>query len=79
MPEEDGYSLIRKVRALPVEQGGQTPALALTAYARGEDRQRALDAGFQSYLAKPVEAVNLLAVVASLAGHTGRRLDSAAG
>ncbi|MFL6214225.1 MAG: ATP-binding protein [Blastocatellia bacterium] len=76
MPEEDGYSLIRKVRALPVEQGGQTPALALTAYARGEDRARALDAGFQIYLAKPVEAADLLAAVASLADHAGKRLDS---
>jgi CheY-like chemotaxis protein len=67
MPEEDGYSLIRKVRALAPEQGGCTPALALTAYARAEDRSRALQAGFQMYLAKPVEPEELIAAVATLA------------
>jgi signal transduction histidine kinase/CheY-like chemotaxis protein len=78
MPVEDGYSLIRKVRALPVEQGGQTPALALTAYARGEDRARALAAGFQMYLAKPVETAELLNAVARLAGCKGQGLNTAA-
>lgn len=71
MPGEDGYSLIRRVRALPREQGGRTPALALTAYARTEDRQRVILAGFHMHLAKPVEAGELLALVASLAGRTG--------
>jgi PAS domain S-box-containing protein len=68
MPVEDGYGLIKKVRALPKERGGQTPALALTAYARTEDRVRALSEGYQVHLAKPVDRFELAAVVASL-GH----------
>jgi PAS domain S-box-containing protein len=68
MPGEDGYSLIKKVRALPPEQGGQIPAAALTAYARVEDRMRVLRAGFQIHLPKPVEPAELVAVVASLSG-----------
>ncbi len=66
MPVEDGYGMIRKVRALPKERGGQTPALALTAYARTEDRVRALSEGYQVHLAKPVDRFELAAVVASL-------------
>jgi CheY-like chemotaxis protein/two-component sensor histidine kinase len=72
MPEEDGYSLIRAIRALPAELGGATPAAALTALARPEDRRRALLAGFQTHVAKPVDVAELVAVVASLAGRTGR-------
>ena len=68
MPVEDGYGLIKRVRALPKEQGGQTPALALTAYARTEDRVRALSEGYQVHLAKPVDRAELAAVVANL-GH----------
>lgn len=68
MPDEDGYDLIRRVRALPQDKGGATPALALTAFARSEDRQRAFMAGFQLHVAKPVEPSELVAVVASLAG-----------
>ncbi|MDB4993645.1 MAG: two-component hybrid sensor and regulator, partial [Myxococcaceae bacterium] len=67
MPEEDGYALIRKVRALPVEKGGNIPAAALTAYARAEDRRKALTAGFMMHIPKPVEPAELVAVVASLA------------
>jgi PAS domain S-box-containing protein len=67
MPVEDGYALIKKVRALPKERGGQTPALALTAYARTEDRVRALSEGYQVHLAKPVDRLELAAVIASLA------------
>jgi PAS domain S-box-containing protein len=66
MPEEDGYALIRKIRALEAEQGGRIPALALTAYARGEERLRAISAGFQMHMAKPVEPVELISVVAKL-------------
>ncbi|MCU0687747.1 MAG: ATP-binding protein, partial [Polyangiaceae bacterium] len=55
MPGEDGYSLVRRIRALPASEGGRTPALALTAYARPEDRARALRAGFQLHLPKPVD------------------------
>jgi len=68
MQGEDGYGLIRKIRALPRARGGETPALALTAYARNEDRSRALSAGFQVHLAKPVDRAQLAAAVASLAG-----------
>jgi CheY-like chemotaxis protein/anti-sigma regulatory factor (Ser/Thr protein kinase) len=67
MPGEDGFALIRKVRALPPEQGGRIPALALTAYARAEDRRRALSAGFQMHVPKPVDPDELLAAVGSLA------------
>lgn len=70
MPEEDGYSLIERVRALPAEKGGGIPAVALTAYARVEDRVRALKAGFQAHLPKPIEPVELAAVVASQTGRT---------
>jgi CheY-like chemotaxis protein len=66
MPGEDGYELIRKVRALPAGRGGKIPAIALTAYARTEDRLRALRAGYQSHIAKPVELAELVAVMASL-------------
>jgi CheY-like chemotaxis protein len=69
MPVEDGYGLIRRVRKLPKKKGGQTPALALTAYARTEDRVRALSEGYQVHLAKPVDRYELAAVIASL----GRR------
>jgi PAS domain S-box-containing protein len=71
MPDEDGYSLIHKVRSLPAERGGRTPAMALTAYARTEDRVRILSSGYQIHVAKPVEPVELIAAVASLAGRTG--------
>jgi signal transduction histidine kinase len=68
MPGEDGYSLIRKVRARGPEAGGKIPAAALTAYARAEDRVRALASGFQRHLPKPVDPADLIGMVASLAG-----------
>jgi CheY-like chemotaxis protein len=67
MPGEDGYEFIRKVRLLPPEKGGRIPAAALTAFARAEDRTRALRAGYQTHIAKPVEPTELTAMVASLA------------
>jgi PAS domain S-box-containing protein len=70
MPDVDGYEFIRRVRQLSHQQGGKTPAAALTAFARSEDRTRALRAGYQSHVAKPVEPSELVAVVASLAGRT---------
>jgi PAS domain S-box-containing protein len=70
MPGEDGYWLIREVRALPVERGGRTPAAALTAYARAEDRLHTLRAGFQHHVTKPAEPQELAAVVANLAGRS---------
>ncbi len=73
MPHEDGYSLIRHVRALPVTRGGRTPAMALSAYARSEDARRAFAAGFQMHLAKPVEPEQLVTMVANLAGLSSER------
>jgi signal transduction histidine kinase/CheY-like chemotaxis protein len=67
MPGEDGYSLMRKVRALAPSDGGDTPAIALTAYGRVQDRLRALDAGFTVHLPKPVDPSELASVVASVA------------
>jgi PAS domain S-box-containing protein/excisionase family DNA binding protein len=72
MPGEDGYALIGRVRALPQERGGSIPAVALTAYAREEDRRLALDAGFQVHVSKPIKPSELVAVVASVAGQTRR-------
>ena len=66
MPVEDGYSLISKIRQLPREKGGAVPALAVSAYAREEDRIRAAAAGFQNHLAKPFEPSDLVALVAHL-------------
>jgi PAS domain S-box-containing protein len=68
MPGEDGYDFIRRVRALGPERGGQTPAAALTAHAKGEDGARVLTAGFQVHLKKPVQPAELATVVATLAG-----------
>jgi CheY-like chemotaxis protein len=70
MPGEDGYELIRRVRALEAQQGGTIPAIALTAFARAQDRSRALLSGFQMHLSKPVEPAELIAVVATVAGLT---------
>ena len=67
MPGEDGYSLIRKVRERPAEQGGDVPAAALTAYARTEDRLHSLRAGFHRHVPKPVQPDELAEIVASLA------------
>jgi CheY-like chemotaxis protein len=64
---EDGYALIRRIRALPPEAGGQVPAVALTARSRAEDRQLALRAGFQQHVTKPIEPTEFLSVVAALA------------
>lgn len=66
MPEMDGYMLLQQVRALPPEQNGQIPAIALTAYAGDFNQQKALDAGFQRHLAKPVEPNQVIKAVADL-------------
>jgi CheY-like chemotaxis protein len=71
MPDVDGYELLRRIRALGPERGGRAPAIALTAFARTEDRMRALRAGFLVHVAKPVEPSELVATVASVAGRTG--------
>ncbi len=70
MPDKDGWEMIRELRAQPTD-GSRTPALALTAFARSEDRTRAMLAGYQLHLSKPVEAQELIAAVANLAGRTG--------
>jgi PAS domain S-box-containing protein len=70
MPGEDGYSLIRKVRELSGSEGGQIPAVALTAYGRPEDRVRTLSAGYSMHVAKPVDPVELGVIVANLAGRS---------
>jgi two-component system, chemotaxis family, CheB/CheR fusion protein len=68
MPEQDGYALIRQIRALSAAAGGQIPAAAITAYAGDGDRQESIDAGFQLHLAKPVESNRLAWAVATLSG-----------
>ncbi len=67
MPDEDGYGLIKKIRSLERDASENIPAVAITAYAKDEDRERALSAGFQIYLAKPVELTELISVVARAA------------
>jgi PAS domain S-box-containing protein len=66
MPGRDGYDLIREIRALPKDRGGEVPAAALTAYARGEDRRQLLQAGYSVHLPKPIDPDELIAVVVSL-------------
>ncbi|MBE9037732.1 response regulator [aff. Roholtiella sp. LEGE 12411] len=66
MPGEDGYTLIRKIRALKPDNGGQVLAIALTAYGDSENRIRALEAGFQTHVAKPIDPEELVAIVTSL-------------
>jgi CheY-like chemotaxis protein len=68
MPQEDGYTLIRKVRDRETAQGGCLPAVALTAYVREEDCQQAIDSGFQIHMSKPVVPTQLVVAVANLAG-----------
>ena len=70
MPIEDGYALIRKVRALSPEQGGRTPAIALTAYGRRQDRVQSLTAGYNMHVAKPVDPGEFTAILAGLARRT---------
>lgn len=65
MPDQDGYSLIREIRNLDSKRGGQVSAIALSAYAGVEDRARALSAGFQKYVTKPIDIDEFLAVVAA--------------
>ena len=71
MPHVDGYGLVRQVRALDPADGGKTPAVAVSAYSRPENRVRSLRAGFNMHVSKPVEPSELIAIVASLAGRAG--------
>jgi CheY-like chemotaxis protein len=68
MPCVDGYQFIRDVRNLPAHTGGQTPAVALTAFNRAEDRMRAINAGFQKHLSKPFELGALIDMIAGMTG-----------
>ena len=77
MPEEDGCSLIRKIRMLPSNRGGSIPAVCLTGRNALEDEARVLRAGFQRFLAKPVDARRLVTMVADLAGGAARRSSGA--
>ena len=70
MPDMDGYMLLQQVRALPPEQGGEIPAIALTAYAGDFNQQQALDAGFQRHIAKPVEPEELIGAIVNLVRRT---------
>jgi len=67
MPGEDGYSLIQKIRALSSDAGGATPAIALTAYGRAQDRVRSLSAGYNMHVPKPVDPGELTAIIAGVA------------
>jgi signal transduction histidine kinase/CheY-like chemotaxis protein len=67
MPDEDGYEFIRKVRQLPADEGGRTPAIALSAFSRPEDRTRALRAGYQAHIVKPADPAEMITLIASLA------------
>jgi CheY-like chemotaxis protein len=68
MPDEDGYELIRKLRLAPPDKGGLIPAIALTGYATRKDRERALTAGYQQHMAKPIEQRDLIDAIAALVG-----------
>ncbi|HEU4854482.1 MAG TPA: ATP-binding protein [Nitrosospira sp.] len=75
MPEKDGYQFIREVRRLPAIHGGETPAIALSAFAHSEDRTRAMMAGYQVHLSKPVESKELIASIDSLVGWKRQRVS----
>jgi len=68
MPDQDGYELVRKLRALPPEKGGNTPAIALTGYASRKDKERALSSGYQQHMAKPIEQADIVKAIAALVG-----------
>ena len=68
MPDQDGYELVRKLRALPIEKGGAVPAIALTGYASRKDRERALSSGYHQHMAKPIEQADLINSIAALIG-----------
>ena len=70
MPDEDGLSLIRQVRLL--EAGGRIPVAAITAYVSDQERQQALNVGFQIHMAKPINPTQLVLMIANLAGRVGR-------
>jgi DNA-binding response OmpR family regulator len=72
MPGEDGYGLIKRVRALDVERGGRTPAIALTAYGRTQDRIQTLTAGYDMHVPKPVDPGELTTIIATVASRASQ-------
>lgn len=68
MPDEDGYSLVRRIRALDAATGGEIPCIAVTAFTRPDDRKRALAAGFTTHIGKPVDPAHLVTTICLLAG-----------
>lgn len=76
MPEEDGYALMRRIRNLPAEYGGATPAISLTAHAKDEDRRQAMESGFQVHMTKPIDVPVFLSMVARLAGNETAPADA---
>ena len=77
LPDEDGYTLLKRIRAIPIPQAEALPAVALTAYARATDRDRALAAGFVDYIVKPVDPRELVRVIAAVIdGRRGRPAGS---
>jgi CheY-like chemotaxis protein len=77
MPEEDGYTLIGRVRALCAGEGGRTPAIAVTAYAGRADRKRALDAGFDAHFAKPIDIDALVGTLLDIRSTRDLHIDKA--
>ena len=73
MPDMDGYEFARELRRRSAEQGGRIPALALSAFARAEDRDKAMNSGYQGHIAKPVDPADLVRAIAEL---TGRPADN---
>jgi CheY-like chemotaxis protein len=72
MPKVDGYTLIQQIRALPPAKGGQIPAIALTAYARGDDYDRAISSGYQRHITKPLDPEQLVQAVLALVRHKSK-------
>jgi CheY-like chemotaxis protein len=70
MPDMDGYDFVRQLRSRSAVQGGHIPALALSAFARNEDRDLALRAGYQAHIAKPVDPGDLVKAITTLTGYT---------
>ncbi len=75
MPGEDGYSFVARVRKLPAQTGGKTPSIALTAYSSPEDRRRALAAGFDVHLTKPIDLGHLISVIVKLSQTSPRAMQ----
>ena len=76
MPGDDGYALLRELRKLPVDRGGQLPAIAVTAYATVEDRKRALSEGFVAHIGKPFAPMTLISTIARAVGQPSQDVST---